>query len=64
MADMPDPIELQKYLAGIDYPANRATLVEAARSNGAPDDIVSALEKAGSDIFETPAQVSKEVFSG
>ena len=64
MADKPNPIDLQKHLAGVDYPANRATLVQAARDNGAPDDIVSALENAGRDTFETPAQVSEEVFRG
>ncbi|TDN92021.1 DUF2795 domain-containing protein [Microbacterium sp. BK668] len=62
MADQPNPIDLQKHLAGVDYPASRATLVEAARRNGAPDDIVSALENAGRDDFETPAEVSAAVF--
>jgi len=63
MAEKPSPIDLQKHLAGVDYPANRATLVETARSNGAPDDVVSALENSGKDEFETPAEVSEAVFN-
>jgi len=63
MADKPNPIELQKHLGGVDYPASRATLIETARSNGAPDEIISALENADRDDFESPAQVTQSVFN-
>jgi uncharacterized protein DUF2795 len=33
----PNPIELQKYLSGVDYPAKRDDLVRAAERNGADD---------------------------
>ncbi|MFJ6653957.1 DUF2795 domain-containing protein [Microbacterium sp. NPDC091313] len=58
MADNPTPIELQKYLGGVDYPASKDDLVSAARGNGAPDDLVSALENAGPDSFDSPTGVS------
>jgi hypothetical protein len=61
MADNPTPIELQKYLGGVDYPASKDDLVRAARDNGAPDDLVSALEGAGADSFESPTDVSSAV---
>ncbi|QFU89902.1 DUF2795 domain-containing protein [Amycolatopsis sp. YIM 10] len=32
-----NPIEVQKHLSGVDYPAGRDDLVAAARSNGADD---------------------------
>jgi hypothetical protein len=54
-----NPIELQKHLKGADYPASRDDLVGLARSNGAPDDIVSALENAGSDSFDGPDDVQR-----
>ncbi|MER7795975.1 DUF2795 domain-containing protein [Microbacterium sp. NPDC096154] len=64
MSDNPTPIELQKYLGGADYPASKDDLVALARDNGAPDDLVSALESAGKDSFESPAEVSSAVAGG
>ena len=64
MSDNPTPIELQKYLGGVDYPASRDDLVAAARDNGAPDDLVSALESSGTDSFDSPTDVSKAVAGG
>lgn len=61
MADNPTPIELQKYLGGVDYPASKDDLVARARDNGAPDDLVSKLESAGEDSFDSPADVSRAV---
>lgn len=58
MADTPTPIELQKYLGGVEYPASKDDLVTAARGNGAPDDLVSALEGADADSFDSPTDVS------
>jgi hypothetical protein len=53
------PIELQKYLGGIDYPTDKKTLVDTAKSNGASDDVISTLEHLPSDRFSSPAEVSK-----
>ncbi|MDW4574144.1 DUF2795 domain-containing protein [Microbacterium sp. M3] len=57
----PTPIELQKYLGGVDYPASRDDLVSTARANGAPDDLVAALENSGTDSFDSPTDVSEAV---
>ena len=54
-----NPIELQKHLKGVQYPADRDALVRAAESNGAPDEIVDALRNANQDSFDGPDQVSK-----
>ena len=59
-----NPIELQKALKGMSYPATRDEVVEQARSNGASDEIVSAIESAGKDRFESPAEVSGAVSGG
>jgi hypothetical protein len=53
------PIELQKYLGGVDYPADKQTLVDTARSKGAPDDIVQTLQNLPSDRFNSPNDVSE-----
>ena len=53
------PIDVQKHLKGVSYPASRDDLVSAAESNGAPDEIVAQLREAGSDRFDSPADVMK-----
>ncbi len=57
----PTPIELQKYLSGVDYPASRDDLVQTARDQGAPDELVQALESASQDSFDSPTDVSSAV---
>ncbi|GGH45585.1 DUF2795 domain-containing protein [Microbacterium album] len=64
MADNPTPIELQKYLGGVDYPVSKQDLLDNARANGAPDDLVSALESSGEDEFDSPTAVSRAVSGG
>jgi len=59
MAEKPTPIELQKYLSGVDYPVSKDELVETARGNGAPDDVVDALSRADQDEFDAPTAVSR-----
>jgi hypothetical protein len=54
-----NPIELQKYLKGVDYPADRDELVQAAEQNGAPQEIVDALRNAGKDSFDGPTAVQE-----
>jgi hypothetical protein len=54
-----NPIELQKHLKGISYPASRDDLVATAEGNGAPDEIVDALRNAGEREFSGPDQVQK-----
>jgi hypothetical protein len=48
-------------LKGVDYPADKQTLVETARSNGASEDVMSALDALPDQQFQTPAEVSKAV---
>lgn len=54
-----NPIELQKHLKGVDYPASKEDLVRAAESNGAPQEIVDALRSAPQDSFDGPSGVQK-----
>lgn len=57
----PTAIELQGYLKGVNYPASKGDLVEKARDNGAPDDLVRALASAGVERFDDPTEVSSAV---
>ncbi len=60
MADF-NPIELQKYLKGMDYPASKDDLVSTAQSNGAPQEIVDQLQGMDKDSFDGPNAVTEAV---
>jgi hypothetical protein len=59
---MPNPIEVQKALAGMNYPARKADLVARAKDNGASKDIIDALEKIPDREYDGPSGVQKELF--
>lgn len=52
----PNHIAIQKYLKGIDYPADKMTLIDHAKGNNAPDDIIMSLERLPEKEFRTPAE--------
>lgn len=54
-----NPIDVQKNLKGVSYPASKAELVEAARANGGGDDLIEQLEGLSEDRFEGPNEVMK-----
>jgi Protein of unknown function (DUF2795) len=58
---MTNPIQLQKYLGGIDYPVDKGQLVEHAQSNGADNDTVQTLRNLPMDRFNSPNDVSEAV---
>ena len=39
------PIQIQKYLKGVDYPASKQDLIRNARKNGADDSVCASLEE-------------------
>jgi hypothetical protein len=54
-----NPIQLQKYLKGISYPARKDELIEQARSQGAGDNVIRTIESLGMDEFNSPNDVSE-----
>jgi hypothetical protein len=54
-----NPIQIQKYLKGVDYPASKKALIDSARRNGADDNVVASLEQLPDEEFQTPADVSE-----
>ena len=61
MSDSPNPIQVQKYLGGIDYPASKADIVEKATSAGADSDIIDALNGIADREYDGPTAVSQEI---
>jgi hypothetical protein len=56
-----NPIQVQKFLSGMDYPAGKDELVDHAKKQGADDNIMQTLEQLPDENFETPADVSKAI---
>jgi hypothetical protein len=57
-----NPIELQKHLKGMDYPASKQDLIEHARSKGADDTMLDLLEQLPDDEeFQTPTEVNQAI---
>jgi hypothetical protein len=53
------PANLQKYLNGVDYPTDRKGLVQKAKQNDAPKEVIDAIEELPSDKFGGPQDVMK-----
>jgi hypothetical protein len=54
-----NPIQLQKYLGGVDYPTDKNTLIERAKEKGADDDVIRTLRNLPVDRFNSPNDVSE-----
>jgi len=54
-----NPIEMQRYLKGADYPMDKDALVRLAQSNRAPNDVVEALRGMNRDSFNGPNAVQE-----
>jgi hypothetical protein len=61
MADSPNPIQIQKFLSGIDYPASKETIVETAKKEGADQGVLDALGRIPDGEYDAPTAVSKAV---
>lgn len=56
-----NPVQIQKYLAGVDYPASKDDLVKHAKEQGADDNVQQTLQQLPDQKFQTPADVSQAV---
>ena len=56
-----NPIQVQKYLKGVDYPAKKDDLLAQAQSLGADDNVRQTLEQLPDEEFQTPAEVSQAI---
>jgi hypothetical protein len=59
---MVSPIDIQKALGGMDYPATKEEIVKHAQDNGGSDDVIEALQGIEDREYEGPSGVSQAVF--
>jgi Protein of unknown function (DUF2795) len=56
-----NPIQLQKHLGGIDYPASKQDLLKRAQQSGADKAVLKTLESLPRDEFNSPNDVSEAI---
>jgi hypothetical protein len=56
-----NPIEVQKFLEGVGYPARTRELVQEAKRQGASENVRATLERLPEDEFEAPTDVSEAI---
>jgi hypothetical protein len=54
------PIEVQKALKGMDYPAKKEKLIKQAKNNDASQEVMKVLENLPDKEYENAVDVSKE----
>ncbi|HEV7618173.1 MAG TPA: DUF2795 domain-containing protein [Burkholderiaceae bacterium] len=54
-----NPVQVQKFLKGVDYPANKKTLIENAEKQGADENVRASLEQLPEKEYEAPVDVSE-----
>jgi hypothetical protein len=56
-----NPIQVQKFLGGMNYPAKKDEIVDHAKSKGADKNVMDTLNQLPDEDFQTPADVSKAI---
>lgn len=57
----PNPIQVQKFLGGLDYPVDKKEILDKAKREGADDKVMKALERIPDEKYSSPIQVSRKV---
>ena len=55
------PAIVEKYLAGMHYPAERQKLLERAKSKDATNDVMGLLKKFTDKTYNSPIDIAKEI---
>ncbi len=56
-----NPIQVQKYLKGVDYPCNKQGLIDRAKQEGADEKVIQTLQAMPMDQFNSPNDVAQAI---
>lgn len=56
-----NPINVQKHLSGIDYPASKQDVIDAAKNQKADNNVMKSLDRLPDRKYESPTDVSHEI---
>ena len=57
---MTNPADVQVYLEGINYPADKESVIRHAESKGAPEEVLTVLEYISDREYADAADISSE----
>ncbi|MBI2934617.1 MAG: DUF2795 domain-containing protein [Chloroflexi bacterium] len=52
--------QLQQYLKGMSYPADKKAIIARARSNNAPENVMSVLNQLPERSYSRPTEIEQE----
>jgi hypothetical protein len=55
------PAIVEKYLAGMHYPAEKQQLLSNAQNKDAPEDVISLINKLPDKTYNSPIDITKEI---
>ena len=55
------PAIVEKYLAGMHYPAEKTKLVSSAQNKEAPSEVMNLINKLPNKIYNSPIDITKEI---
>lgn len=56
-----NPFAIERYLKGIHYPAQKQDLLDQAENNGAPQDIMNALNHFTDKEYKNVIDIAREI---
>ncbi len=56
-----NPVQVQKFLGGIDYPCSKQDLLKTAKDQGADDRVINLLKALPDKKYDAPTDVTKEI---
>jgi hypothetical protein len=59
VSDKPNPIQMQKFLGGMEYPATKDQIVEHAKDKGADEAVLDGLKAIPDREYNGPNAVSQ-----
>jgi hypothetical protein len=59
--DKVNPVQVQKYLKGVDYPVSKNDLLKQVHDQGGDENVHATLEKLPDKTYQTPADVSEAI---
>ena len=58
-----NPIDAQRHLSGVDYPASKQDLISEAQNQDADQDVIEALQSIPDKDYNSPTEVTHELGS-
>jgi len=53
------PVDIQRYLKHMKYPATKTQIIAKAKDNGADDEVVTVLDAIDDKTYKSPAHVNR-----